>query len=438
MRIVIAIATVAAAALRAIGAQQMPIRQIGRLEHVSTESLASALNAISLADGRVLVNDVRGRRVLLLDSTLSHASVVADTTSATANAYGRQGGTLIRYRADSSLFIDVSSLSMLVIAPNGAVARVMSVPHPDEAQQLIGEAFGVPGFDARGRLVYHASAGFQGNLILCCVEHPGHFDRSKFTHGVLDVPKPDSALLVAVDLAARTTDTLARIRVPEMKQRIRGDDQGAVQSIERVPTPAQAADAWAVTSDGRVVVIRGGDYHADILAADGRWTSAPRIPFAWVRLDDARKAAMIDSAVRAQQAIVDRMNAPATGTSSVGGRGGGGGGGGGGRGGGAGGGRGGTPIPAVVGRPELSEVPDYLPAFEEHAALSDDEGNVWIRTSTFADGRPVYDVIDRHGALVDRVQLPAFRTIAGFGPGVIYLAVRDNGGVVHLERARIR
>lgn len=49
-------------------------------------------------------------------------------------------------------------------------------------------------------------------------------------------------------------------------------------------------------------------------------------------------------------------------------------------------------------------------------------------------GRPVYDVIDRHGALVDRVQLPAFCTIAGF---VIYMAVKDARGAVRLERARI-
>jgi hypothetical protein len=36
------------------------------------------------------------------------------------------------------------------------------------------------------------------------------------------------------------------------------------------------------------------------------------------------------------------------------------------------------------------------------------------------------------------VQLPAFRTLAGFGKGVVYLAVRDAAGVVHLERARVR
>jgi hypothetical protein len=61
-----------------------------------------------------------------------------------------------------------------------------------------------------------------------------------------------------------------------------------------------------------------------------------------------------------------------------------------------------------------------------------------VRTTTIVQDQPVYDIIDRHGVLVDRVQLPPFRTIAGFAPGVIYMAVKDAAGNVRLERARIR
>jgi len=69
---------------------------------------------------------------------------------------------------------------------------------------------------------------------------------------------------------------------------------------------------------------------------------------------------------------------------------------------------------------------------------ADAGGNLWIRTSTIVGGEPVYDIVNRRGELFDRVQLPSFRTIAGFGPGVIYLAMKDSVGVVHLERARVR
>jgi hypothetical protein len=50
----------------------------------------------------------------------------------------------------------------------------------------------------------------------------------------------------------------------------------------------------------------------------------------------------------------------------------------------------------------------------------------------------VYDIVNRRGELIDRVQLPAFRSIAGFGPGVIYMAMQDEAKRVHLERAKIK
>jgi len=204
------------------------------------------------------------------------------------------------------MFIDVSSLSMLVIGPTGTIARVMAVPHPDEAQQLLGDAFGLPGFDAPGRLVYHAANGMEGNLVACCVEHPGHFPLSEVKNGFRDVPKPDSGLLVAVDLANRATDTLARIKVSVQKQGFRVDDRGYVISIERVPVPLPVVDSWAVMADGSVAIIRGSDFHLDVLGPEGHWAARPKIPFAWSRLDDARKTALIDSAVHDEQLVVDQ------------------------------------------------------------------------------------------------------------------------------------
>ena len=94
-------------------------------------------------------------------------------------------------------------------------------------------------------------------------------------------------------------------------------------------------------------------------------------------------------------------------------------------------------MPQVV-KADLSEVPDYRPPFRQAAVRADAEGNLWIRTTKMIEGRPVYDVVNRDGRLIDRVQLPAFRTIAGFGPGVVYLGVRDSVGVMHVEKARVR
>ena len=85
-----------------------------------------------------------------------------------------------------------------------------------------------------------------------------------------------------------------------------------------------------------------------------------------------------------------------------------------------------------------SELPDYKPAFAPGSTRVDTDGNLWIRTSQNVDARPVYDVINQKGELIDRVQLPANRALAGFGEnGVVYLAVRD-GTIAHLEKARVK
>ena len=106
----------------------------------------------------------------------------------------------------------------------------------------------------------------------------------------------------------------------------------------------------------------------------------------------------------------------------------------------AGGGGGGASdiAPNVAVRPSLNDVPDYFPPFKLGASRADADGNIWILTTAIVNRRPVYDIVNRRGELFDRVQLPEFRTIAGFGPGVVYMAVKDSTGVVHVERARVK
>src|SRR5437762_5624901 len=137
-----------------------PIRQLGPVTSVAKEPLGAVSTLRSLSDGRVLVNDIIGRRVLMFDSSLMNATVVADTTSATANAYGTRPGGLIAYRGDSTLFVDPASLSMLLIDPNGKIARVMSAPRAQDVGFLVGGPFGSPGFDPQGRLIYRAPSNF--------------------------------------------------------------------------------------------------------------------------------------------------------------------------------------------------------------------------------------------------------------------------------------
>lgn len=442
----LALTSVAAAAR----AQQPlpPIRPLGPIEAVSTEPMKAVTAVRELSGRRVLVNDIVEHRVLLFDSTLTHATSVADSTASTANAYGSMPGGLIPYRGDSTLFIDPASLSMLVLDGAGKVARVMAVPRPNEAIFLIGGPFGTSGFDPAGRLV------FRGNTF--AMRAPP----KSGPNGEIALPQfPDSAPIVRITLATRAEDTVAFFRIPDTKLTVKRTDNGITATA--VINPLPVVDDWALLPNGTVAVVRGKDFHIDWYRPDGTHTSTPKIPFDWQRLTDSLKAAVIDSARTAMEKMRQERLAMLDSTRKITG--------GNGRGnataapeamaagmvgamtmvirteGPAG--RGGPPtrgetnprvnIPPLEFVPPYA-LPDYRPAFGTGATRCDTQGNLWIRTTQSVDARPVYDVVNDEGALVDRVQLPAYRTIAGFGPGVVYMGVTDSTGAVHLERARIR
>ncbi|HJQ12558.1 MAG TPA: hypothetical protein VJ840_16110, partial [Gemmatimonadaceae bacterium] len=414
--------------------QSLPtLRQLGPVTAVAGDSLGAVSGIRTLSNGRVLVNDIVGRRVLLFDSALTLVSVVADTTSATANAYGTRAGGLIAFRGDSTLFVDPASLSMMLIDPDGKIGRVMSAPRAQDIGFLIGGPFGAPGFDPSGKLVYRAPPDFRA------------IARGPAANGLPPVPTPpESAAVVRFDLASRKVDTATFFKTPKVVMNVTRTNDGGVRVLSSI-NPLPQGDDWALLPDGTIAIVRTKDFHVDFLSPDGKVTSAPKIPFSWERLTDSGKVAFIDSA----RVAIEKQRA-----SGQFGFGGGPGGGGGlqvtfgaagpARGGGAGGDR--ANVTTTAGPPagqlppltmiQPTELPDYKPAFLPGSTRVDSEGNLWIRTTQNVDARPVYDVVNRKGELVDRVQLPANRVLVGFGAGgVAYLAVRD-GNTVHLERAR--
>jgi hypothetical protein len=444
---------VAAFASLASAQRRPPIRQLGAVTAKSSEALSVVAGIRPLPDGRVFINDNNNRRVLLFDPALKTFTVVADSTSATANAFSGRLGGLIKYRGDSTIFADPTSLSMLVIDPNGKVARVMSVPRSQDAMMLANQGPGGASVDASGRLIYRA---------------PPNLPRPTFSPGgAFTMPEiPDSAAIVRMDLVSRHMDTLGFIRTPKVKVDVTRDDNGRITAATQI-NPLPVVDEWAVLSDGSVAFVRGRDYHLDFVRPDGSGASAAKIPFEWQRLTDEDKVAFIDSLKAARARL--GANAPMVGLGGAAGAVMGGGGpqmviiagpggaagpGPGGTGGAAGsggpGGPGGSPNVRVGGGPggagvqmnfvPASELPDYKPPFFVGSVRADTEGNLWIRTipTKAIPGGPVYDVINQKGELVDRVQIPENRTIVGFGAdGAVYLAARDNT-TVYLERAKVR
>jgi len=428
------------------GLELPPIRQLGAVTATATEKLGVVTALRPLPDGRVYVNDATGRRVLLFDGSLQGFTIVADSMGANGNTYSGRAAGLIAYRGDSTLFVDPQSLSMLVLDPVGKVARVMSVPNAQDAMSFAG-ILGSAGMDPEGRLVYRGSPRFDFRAA-----------GPMTAGGPPRIPEmPDSAAIFRIDLATRKMDTLAYIKTQKIKMNATQDANGRLLMTSEI-NPLPVVDEWAMLPDGSVALVRGRDYHIDWVNTDGSRTSSPKIPFEWQRLSDEDKVAFIDSVKAARE----RMGANAPVVATPGGgtqtrttpapgagmegmqvmvfRGG------------APGGDGGRPnagAPAGgtvnVGPPQMnfvapSELPDYKPVFLNGFVRADLDGNVWIRTipTKAIAGGPVYDVVNRKGELVERVQIPVNRTIAAFGPGgVVYLTTRD-GMSTKLEKATLR
>ncbi len=413
------------------------IRQLGPVVSKSAEPVG---NIIVRSSGTgVLVNDVTKRRVILFDSTLAKFVVVADTTAATSNAYpSRFPAALIGFRGDSALLLDAQSLTMLVVDPAGKIARVMSLPSTQDAM-----AMGIPGsgFDGRGHIIYRAAP----------------FPRMPAfgPNGPMGAPEfPDSVPVLRIDLATRVRDTLSWVKVQKIKVEMNRSEDGRMSITSQI-NPLPIVDEMVLLPDGSVALIRGKDYHIDFVNPDGTKMSAAKIPFDWQRLTDEDKVALMDS-VKAARARLGNV-APTVAVGGAGGPqiafGGAGGGGaapqiniqiGGGPGGPGSGARRGDLAPtgaaanAQMNMVPASELPDYKPPFFAGAARADADGNIWVRTipTKAIAGGPVYDVINRKGELVERVQVPLNSAIIGFGPnGTVYMTVRE-GENTFLERAR--
>jgi hypothetical protein len=88
----------------------------------------------------------------------------------------------------------------------------------------------------------------------------------------------------------------------------------------------------------------------------------------------------------------------------------------------------------------VAQIPDYEPPFVPGTARADRQGNVWIlpRISVSMSAGLLYDVVNRDGQIVERVRLPAGRTLAGFGAGGVAYLTTAAGPTTHIEAVRIR
>jgi hypothetical protein len=187
----------------------------------------------------------------------------------------------------------------------------------------------------------------------------------------------DSAALVRSARGTTAEDTLGYINLSPRKLNMTSKD-GKLQSVDIIIPPFPSQDGWVAFADGSVALVRTHNYRVDWVLADGKRVAGRSIPFTPVKVTDADKNT--------------RTGPPA-------------------------------------------DWPDVKPPFAYAGVLAGADGNVWIpRYGPAEDTRSHYDVVDRRGVVVARVDVPNRGRIVGFGPKSIYVVRIDDDDLQYLQR----
>jgi hypothetical protein len=349
-----------------------------------------------LRDGRVIVADGREKRVHLIDFKAGSTRI------------GREGAgpgeigqpmAIVALPGDSSAIWDGTNVRYILIHPDGKSGRDFRLDPSGGGSAMMGLSVRpVPrGTDARGNIY------FQGS--------PFRIDAAK---GL--VPS-DTSAVIRYDRAALRLDTIAHIRLAKGTGAVRAQPDGSTQITMGGANPLEPRDEWAVLPDGKVVIVRGADYHLEFVTPGGSRTSGPAIPFERISVTDAVKAMVEEQRERQRRLAI-----------------------------GSGGGRGGAPAgstaPSAPPLRPLENWPEVMPAFQANAVIARPLGasaQIWVmrvQRPGPADF-PQYDVFDTTGKIVARVTLPKLGRLIGFGAGTAYVIRTDEDDLQYLQRFRI-
>ena len=353
-------------------AQRPPVYGVETPSARATQVFASIFGMRELPDGALLVNDPAGRRFVRLSADLRSGRALADSTGSTSAKYPQFGvRLLVPYAADSTLFVDNDARVLLVVDPQGAIARVVAHPKQSDFSYFNQPLAGGPGIDARGRLVYQGGRA-ASRAVRSSSDAKGNGPNTM-----------DTTFIVAANLDTRVPDTLAPVFIARASPvQTVTEPNGRLRAVIRVMPVAQPTDLWTVRSDGVVAVLRAHEYHLELVGVDGSHTHGPNMPFAWNRLTEADKRSRIDSVQRILDSLrkagtpfgrMIQSRSDPTGASRTD-----------------------TVVPTIQ-FPAVAEMPDFVPPVRAGAMKADLDGRVWILPTTTLNATAglLYDVADR-------------------------------------------
>ncbi len=357
-------------------AAQVPSRTLASpVEFAESFDQISSLRELS--NGKLLLVDLGPKTVQLVDFGSGQVTTI-----------GRNGqgpgeyqfpGELIPYLGDTTLVVDRVGRRLLPVTNDGKMGKVVSFP---DAVAGIGDPRGA---DREGRV---------------------YFQANPFTFGggqAISSQMPESTVILRWNRATTKVDTVARVKLPPTKMNV--SSTGNSRAIMIRPQPYAGQDEWSVGRDGRIGILRVGDYHLDWLG-DRPAHGAP-VKFEPVKIGKAEREAFMERSRDTRGRFTVNSGGP---------------------------GRGPAPKPDEPKEDDF-DWPEVKPPFVPRNLFLAPEGVVWVQRSTpEQDAVPTYDLFDARGNLASSVLLPKGRRLVGLGTGTAYAVRTDDDGLQWLER----
>jgi hypothetical protein len=368
----------------AVEAQTVPLRDLPRGGREIDDPFTLVSAARERRAGQLIVADGSEGEVALLDFTRG-----------TRQSIGRKGAGPGEYQIPTALLgsgdtiwvMDGTQQRLVVFLPDLKPGPTYPVVAFDQQSMT---ALSAPMLtDRRGRL--YAST-------------------MKLSQGSAGMIFPDSVQIVRFDprVVGAPRTTLAMVRSPSPKSpQIRQDGSTIHMKIEY--PGLIASDAWAVFADGRIAIVRGGNYSVQFLGADGTLSAPKLIPHQRIPVTPADRTAEMD-AVRRQIAEQNRMMQRMMPN--------------------------GAKMEIEVTPP--AEWPSHFPAISALGALAAPDGNLWVRRAIpDRDGRQQWEVISPTGTLLARWRLADREELVAIGLGAVYTTRRDEDDLRYVRRVEL-
>jgi len=361
-----------------LGRQEPAPRRLTAIPVKVTAELATISGATELKDGRILISDARRAAVYVIDPKTGTTQQIGSAGGGETQ-YAQPGGFYAGV-ADTIYVLDRGQARVSLISQTGVIVGNRSI----RRKGISGSS------DADLDLQQVDSRALSYFL-----------DRGLRLSAALGGIAADSAPLIRFDATRQHYDTITLLRQAQKKVTQADEHMQVTREIHGSPR-----DGWGMAADGSIAVVRGSPYRIDWYSPSGKVNRGPVISFDPIPFTSEDKAAISSASSKSspKAGFVD----PDGNEKKL----------------------------SSAGVDEL-----FAPtktAFDPTNIIVSSDGHVWVpRNQRFGVKTVLYDVFDRQGQRVDRVELPPGNRVIGFGASSVYAVERDEKGTPALRKYKL-